>query len=66
MVVSKYAKQRIIELYFDLSKAKSQYLYGTVSKRLKQEGIQVGRKTVRDIIIRYKATSTLKRKDGTE
>lgn len=64
MVVSSYAKQRILDLFFELQKTNSQYIYGPISRKLEEEGISVCRKTVRDIIIRYNTTSTLKRKDG--
>ena len=58
-MVSLYLKGRVIDLY-ERSQA-TKYVYTYISKCLQKEGIVLGRKTVRDIILRLLASVCEKR-----
>ena len=58
MVLSTYAKQRMITLH------EQGYKSPTVTKVLKEEGIRVSRVTVYKFLKRYKSTNTIWRREG--
>ena len=61
-MVSLYLKGRVIDLY-ERSQA-TNYVYTYISKCLQKEGIVLGRKTVRDIILRYKDSHSIMSRPG--
>lgn len=56
-VYSEHLKQRVIDIYF--GRPRTKYPYAYVRKSLQKEEIKLGRKTIRDIILRYNKTHSL-------
>ena len=59
MVYTRYAKQRILHLYF-----KEKLRAPTIAKALLEEGIQTSRRGVAKFLMRYKSTGTILRRPG--
>ena len=59
MVLSRYCKQRIVQLYFERKVS-----YGRLAKVLAAEGLKVPKKTIWTTISKYKAHGTLSRLPG--
>ena len=59
MVLSRYCKQRIVQLYFERKVS-----YGRIAKVLAAEGLKKPKKTIWTTISKYKAHGTLSRLPG--